>query len=134
MITLLSSFLINLHEIGVNRMVKLSVMIFDSPYGKEKPYTALRFALTALIDGHEVTVILFQEGILCAKKGQAPSEYPNILEYVENSISEGVKVIACGVCAKARGVTKEDLVDGVTIVGMHEIVEAVANSDKEISF
>jgi len=115
-------------------MVKLSVMIFESPYGREKPYTALRFALTGLIDGHDVTVILFQDALLCAKKGQAPSEYPNILEYLENAISEGVKVIACGVCAKARGITKDDLVDGVTIVGMHEIVEVVAKSDKEISF
>ncbi len=115
-------------------MAKLSVMIFESPYGREKPYTALRFALTALIDGHEVTVILFQEGVLCAKKGQAPSEYPNILEYLENAISEGVKVLACGVCCNARGISKDDLIDGVTIVGMHEIVEAVANSDKEISF
>ena len=115
-------------------MVKLSVMIFDSPYGQEKPYTALRFALTGLIDGHDVTVILFQDAVFCAKKGQKPSEYPNILEYMENAIEEGVKVIACGVCCNARGVSKDDLVDGVIIVGMHEIVEAVANSDKEISF
>ena len=115
-------------------MTKLSVMIFESPYGREKPYTALRFALTALIDGHEVTVILFQDGVFCAQKGQKPSEYPNIQEYVENALSEGVKMIACGVCAGARGVNKENLIDGVEVVGMHEIVEAVVKSDKEISF
>ncbi|NHI94681.1 MAG: hypothetical protein EAX96_19475 [Candidatus Lokiarchaeota archaeon] len=115
-------------------MAKLSVVIFESPYGREKPYTAARFALTALLDGHEVTVILFQDAVFCGLKNQKPSEYPNIQEYLENSISEGVKVIACGVCCNARGVKKEELIDGITIVGMHEIVEAVVNSDKEISF
>ncbi|MHA1784011.1 MAG: DsrE/DsrF/TusD sulfur relay family protein [Candidatus Helarchaeota archaeon] len=115
-------------------MPKLSVTIFESPYGREKPYTAARFALTALIDGHEVIVILFQDGVFCGLKKQKPAEYPNIGEYLENAMSEGVKIIACGVCCNARGVKEEDLLDGIKIVGMHEIVEAVVNSDKEISF
>ena len=115
-------------------MTKLSVMFFESPYGREKPYTAARFALTALIDGYEVTAILFQDAVFCGLKNQKPAEYPNIGEYLENAISEGVKVIACGVCANARGIKQEDMLEGITIVGMHEIVEAVADSDKEISF
>ncbi|MHA1405307.1 MAG: DsrE/DsrF/TusD sulfur relay family protein [Candidatus Helarchaeota archaeon] len=113
---------------------KMSVMIFDGPYGHEKPYTALRFALTALIDGHDVTVILIQDGIFTGKKAQNPAEYPNHLEYLENAISEGLNVIVCGVCCNARGLSQEDLVKGAKIVGMHEIVEAVSNSDVHVTF
>ncbi|MHA1651300.1 MAG: DsrE/DsrF/TusD sulfur relay family protein [Candidatus Helarchaeota archaeon] len=109
-------------------MTKFSIMIFEGPYGREKTYTALRFALTALIDGHDVTVILIQDGIFTALKNQNPSEYPNHLEYLENAIEEGLKVIACGVCCQARGIKQEDLTKGVTIVGMHEIVEACTDS------
>ncbi len=115
-------------------MAKISVMIFESPYGREKAYTALRFALTALLDGHEVTVILIQDGILVGKRDQKPAEYPNIHDYLKNAMGEGLKVIACGVCCNARGIKQDDLVEGVTIVGMHEIVQAVTESDKEISF
>ena len=115
-------------------MTKMAVIIFESPYGHEKPYTALRFALTALIDGHEITVILLQDGIFVANKGQAPAEYPNHLEYLTNAIEEGLKVIVCGVCCQARGIKQENLVEGVNIVGMHEIVQACAESDRTISF
>jgi tRNA 2-thiouridine synthesizing protein D len=115
-------------------MVKISVMIFDAPYGHEKPYTALRFALTALLEGHEITIVLIQDGIYVGKIEQNPNEYPNHLEYVENIISEGGRIIVCGVCCKSRGIKQEELLNGAKIVGMHEIVQAVTESDKHISF
>jgi tRNA 2-thiouridine synthesizing protein D len=115
-------------------MAKMVIMIFESPYGREKAYTALRFALTALTDGHEVTVILIQDGIFIGKKDQKPADYPNLMDYLQNAISEGLKVIACGVCCNARGMNLEDFIDGITIVGMHEIVQAVTESDKTLSF
>jgi len=115
-------------------LVKFTVMIFDSPYGREKPYTALRFALTALNDGHEVTMILIQEGIFVAKKSQDPAEYPNILEYLNMAMEEGLKVIVCGVCCQARGIKQDDLINGAEIVGMHEIVDACAKSDNTLTF
>lgn len=115
-------------------MVQFTVMIFESPYGREKPYTALRFSLTALTDGHQVTVILIQDGVFAGKSGQNPSDYPNLDEYLRNAIEEGLKVIACGVCCNARGVKQDDLIKGITIVGMHEIVQVVAESDKTLTF
>ncbi|HUY00932.1 MAG TPA: DsrE family protein, partial [Candidatus Deferrimicrobium sp.] len=63
-----------------------------------------------------------------------PAEYPNHLEYLTNAIEEGLKVIVCGVCCQARGIKQENLVEGVNIVGMHEIVQACAESDRTISF
>jgi len=115
-------------------MVKFAVMIFESPYGREKSYTALRFALTALNDGHEVTVILIQDGVFNGLKKQEPAEYPNIQEYLEMAIDEGLNIIVCGVCCQARGIKQEDLLNNIKIVGMHEIVEACANADKVINF
>ena len=115
-------------------MPKFTIMIFEAPYGREKPYTALRFALTALIDGYKVTVVLIQEGIFVAKKSQDPTEYPDILKYLQMAMDEGLKVIVCGVCCQARGIKQEDLIDNVVLVGMHEIVDACAQSDRNVSF
>jgi len=109
-------------------------MIFESPYGREKAYTAMRFALTALTDGHEVTIILIQDGIFIGKKDQKPADYPNLMEYLQNAISEGLKVFACGICCNARGMTQDDFIAGVIIVGMHEIVQVVTESDKTLTF
>ena len=50
------------------------------------------------------------------------------------AVAEGLKVIVCGVCCNARGIKSEDLADGLKIVGMHEIVAAVAESEAQISF
>ncbi len=110
-------------------MTRFSIMIFEGPYGREKAYTALRFALTALLDGHDVNVILIQDGVFLGKTEQNPADYPNHLEYLENALEEGLKVIACGVCCNARGLKAQDLIKGITIVGMHEIVEACANTN-----
>jgi tRNA 2-thiouridine synthesizing protein D len=115
-------------------MTQIAIMIFESPYGREKVYTAMRFALTALTDGHQVTIILIQDGIFVGKKDQKPSDYPNLAEYLQNAIDQGLKVIACGVCCNARGVKQDDFIDGITIVGMHEIVQAVTESDKTLTF
>ncbi|MBD3227881.1 MAG: hypothetical protein GF329_06805 [Candidatus Lokiarchaeota archaeon] len=115
-------------------MTKLTVMIFEAPYGREKAYTALRFALTALTDGHEVTVILIQDGVYLAKNKQDPAEYPNTYEYLQMAIEEGLKIIVCGVCCQARGINKDELMDEAVIVGMHEIVDACGKSENTISF
>lgn len=121
-------------DVEVIEIANMSVMIFEAPYGSEKAYTALRFALTALIDGHKVTVILIQNGVYIGKKDQKPAESPNHLEYLQNAIEEGLKVIVCGVCCNARGMKQEDLADGINIVGMHEIVSACAESNQVLTF
>jgi tRNA 2-thiouridine synthesizing protein D len=114
--------------------VNVTVAIFEAPYGREKAYTALRFALTSAVDGHKVNIFLFQDGIYVARKGQAPAEFPNYAGYLQEAMKEGVKVKVCSVCAKARGVGAEDFIEGIEMADMHDYVRWVSESDKVLHF
>jgi len=115
-------------------MGKFTVVISEAPYGREKAYTALRFAISSLVDGHEVNLFLVQDGVFVGLNGQGPKQFPNHFELLKSFIEEGGKLRICGVCIDARGVNKDDLIDGAEVVGMHEFVEWVAESEKVLMF
>lgn len=110
------------------------MVITEAPYGRERAYTALRFALTALVDGHKVRLFLVQDGVLVAKKNQDPAEFPNHLEYLSQTIEEGAEVKVCAPCAKARGLASEDLLQGVSLATMHDLINWSADSDHVLTF
>ena len=47
-------------------------------------------------------------------------------------ISEGANVKACGVCMKARGLSEDELIDGIEKTTMNWLVEKCAESDNVI--
>jgi uncharacterized protein involved in oxidation of intracellular sulfur len=65
-------------------------IINDAPYGNERPYNALRLALTLVKRGQLVRVFLMGDGVLCARKGQAtPEGYYNIERMVKSLALRG---------------------------------------------
>jgi len=114
--------------------LKFTVIITTAPYGHERAYSALRFALTSLLEGIDVNIFLIEDGVYVAKNSQNPSEVPNYMEYLKNCIESGAIVKACGPCCKARGLREEDLIDGVVLGTMHDLVNFVKESDKIITF
>jgi tRNA 2-thiouridine synthesizing protein D len=116
-------------------MVSFTVLINEAPIAKERAFTALRYATTCALEGHEVKVFLMENGVYVAKKGQNPSsDAPNLMVYLEELLKSNVEVKACVVCCQARGLTETDLIPGVKIASMHELVEWTATTDKTIVF
>ncbi len=112
----------------------ITVIISQAPYGRERAYTALRFALTALVEGEDVKIFLIEDGVYLAKRDQDPDEVPNHLELLKQCIEQGAEVKACGPCSKARGLSEDDFIDGVEIATMHDLVSWVKESDNVIFF
>ena len=92
-------------------MASITVVVGDPPYGKERGYSALRFVLTALVEGHSVNLFIFEDAVFLAKKGQKPPEMPSLLEHeaipdceelLKAAIKRSVPVKVCGVCAFER--------------------------------
>ncbi|MFW9827440.1 MAG: DsrE/DsrF/TusD sulfur relay family protein [Candidatus Thorarchaeota archaeon] len=106
-----------------------TVIIGDGGYTKERPYTMLRFAYTALLEEHKVNIFLVEDGIFVGKKNQDPISYDNLGKWMKDVISEGANVKACGVCMKARGITEEELLDGITKTTMNGLVEMCEEAD-----
>ena len=113
----------------------VTLIIFESAYGKERAWNALRMAQGLVAKGIGVNIFLIEDGVNGAKKGQKPPEgYYNLEKMLEGLIKGGVKVRACITCLKARGLAQEDLVAGVEIGKTLELGDWIMESHAVISF
>jgi tRNA 2-thiouridine synthesizing protein D len=122
-------------------MAIITVVVGDPPYGKQRVYTALRFSLVALHEGHQVNLFLFEDAVFAAKRGQRPPEMPvgdagmpSCEELLGASIQEGLKVKACRVCSAERGLNPQEVIEDVVPGSMADLVDWVVNSDKTVFF
>ena len=106
-----------------------TVVIGDGQYTKERPYTMLRFAYSSLLEDHKVNIFLVEDGIYVGKKNQDPTTYDNVGKWMENVLEEGAKVLVCGVCMKARGMTEDELMDGLKKTTMTGFVKMCEEAD-----
>ena len=116
-------------------MVTFTLIINEAPYQKERSYTALRFARTAVFEGHKTRIFLIENGVYIAKKDQKPAtDQPNFGAFLEDLIKDDQEVKACVVCLKARGIAESELISGVKAVTLNDLVEWTVTSDKVIVF
>ena len=116
-------------------MVTYTIIVNEAPYQKERAYTAFRFARTCVFEGHKTRIFLIENGVYIAKKDQKPAaDQPNMGAFLEDLIKDGQEVKACVVCIKARGISESELISGVKIATMNELVEWTTTSDKVIVF
>ncbi len=106
-----------------------TIIIADGAYTKERPFTMLRFAYTALLEDHRINIFLVEDGIFVGKKNQDPSAYDNVGKWMKDVISEGGTVKACGACMKARGITEVELIEGIKKTTMNGLVEMCVAAD-----
>lgn len=122
-------------------MATITVMAGDAPYGSQRVYTALRFLLVALHEGHNANLFLLEDAVFAAKKGQQPPEMPvgnagmpNCEELLGAAILEGLKVKACRVCCLERGLAPEEVLEGVEVASMLDLLNWVLESEKSVFF
>ena len=119
----------------------ITVVVGDAPYGSQRFYTALRFSLVALHEEHKANLFLVEDGVFAAKAGQQPPEMPvgdagmpNCEALISAAIQEGLTVKACRVCCLERGLKQEEIVPGVEIGSMLDLLNWVLESDKTLFF
>jgi tRNA 2-thiouridine synthesizing protein D len=122
-------------------MASITVVAADAPYGRERFYSALRFLLVSLHEGHKANLFLMEDAVFAAKKGQAPPEMPvgacgmpNCEEHLKAAIMEGLQVRACRVCCSARGLRDDEVIEGVQVRSMLDLVNWVVESDRTLFF
>ncbi|ADN36783.1 DsrE family protein [Methanolacinia petrolearia DSM 11571] len=113
---------------------RITVVIGDAPYGNERPFSALRFTVAALIEEMEVNIFLIENGVYLGIKDQAPSDYPSHENLLVEAYENGANIKACGPCCKARGLTQECLLEGIQMATIHDLVDFVVQSEKTIFF
>jgi tRNA 2-thiouridine synthesizing protein D len=123
------------------QMATITVIVGDAPYGKQRVYTALRFLLVALHEGHKANLFLLEDAVFAAKRGQQPPEMPvgdagmpNCEELLRVARQEGLTAKACRVCCMERGLQPEQVMEGVEIGSMVDLVNWVVESDRTVFF
>lgn len=112
------------------------VILNDAPYGSERTYQGLRMAdaMLKLEEELELTLYLSNDAVACAKTGQTtPDGYYNVERMLKPILRRGT-VIVCRTCAEARGLTQQDLMDGVRIVTLGEAAEIALEADKTLVY
>jgi len=92
-------------------------MVSEAPYASLKPYTALRYAMSARKRGLETRVIFFADGIFCVKKGVG-RDSRTVTDFeakIDALLKEGIVVEACAAPMKLYRLTEDDLVEGVSV-------------------
>jgi len=118
--------------------MKVLMILNDPPYGTERSYNALRLSKSLLKQDPEVelTLFLMADAVACAKAGQKPpSGYYNIELMLKAALrGQNSRVLLCGTCMDARGLTDNDLIEGAQRSDMETLASATANAGKALVF
>lgn len=112
------------------------LILNDPPYGTERTFNGLRLAQQLVKhEGSTIRIFLMADAASCAKRTQAtPNGYYNLERMIKGVVRHGATIGACGTCMDARGLTPEELVEGVQRSDMAELGMWTAEADKVIVF
>ncbi len=105
----------------------------------EKMSVAWSIANGGVKSGLDVTIFLTSSAVDCVRKGAAdlvrlnPLD-PPVGEMIQNVRSQGASVLVCPPCAKVRGYSESDLLDGVVITGSGAIHALIKEGAATLSF
>jgi uncharacterized protein involved in oxidation of intracellular sulfur len=117
--------------------MKALLILNDPPYGSERVYNGLRLAHALANTGPQaqIAVFLMADAVLAAKAGQkTPDGYYNVERMLKRVIADKGRVLLCGTCLDARGITEAEIVEGARRGTMDELATETAAADKVLVF
>jgi len=118
---------------------KKLVVVITHGFDNERASVAWSIANGAINSGLDLSVFLVSSGIDWVRKGAAERARPNpedptMKEMIQKVFDNDCQIGVCPPCAKVRSYEKDDLVDGVTIVGSAFIHERIKEGAAVMSF
>jgi predicted peroxiredoxin len=115
------------------------VIVISRGLDDERSSVAWSIANAGIASDMEVTAFLVASGVDWVRKGAAEVAHlnpvdPPMKQLVGNLMSNGGRVLVCPPCAKVRGYSAEDLLDGVTLAGAPAMLEVVKQGAATLSF
>ncbi len=110
------------------------IIINDPPYGTERLYNGLRLAHALIKREENVTVFLMGDAVAGARQGQkTPDGYYNAERMVRRVTTKG-RVLLCGTCMDARGMTEDEVIKGAERSTMDALAEVTVQADRVLVF
>ncbi len=115
--------------------MKILILLNDPAYGTERSYNGLRLAKALQRAEADIDVFLMADAVVCAKRGQRlPAGYYKLEVMIGSVLRRGGRVLLCGTCMDARGLTDEDLVPGAQRSTMEKLAALTLEADKVLVF
>lgn len=116
--------------------MKTLFIVNDPPYGTERPYNALRLALSLVKrEGEQVRVFLMGDAASAARSGQkVPQGFYNVERMLTAFAQRGGATGVCGSCMDARGLRDGELAEGARRSTLEELADWTLWADKVLVF
>jgi predicted peroxiredoxin len=119
----------------------MSKLLVHGTHGSEEPERALLAFIVANVAAsadQEVALLLTIDGVWMATKGYAErvskEGFPAAKEVIGSFVANGGQIWVCGTCAKPRGITDADLIEGARIVTAAYAVEYLVSGAASLDF
>ena len=118
---------------------KKLVIVITEGLDNERASVAWSIANGAINNGLDLMIFLTSSAVDWVRKGAADRvhlnpEDPPMMEMIQKVIDNGSPVCVCPPCAKVRGYTQEDLLDGIELIGSTAIHERIKQGAATLSF
>ena len=116
----------------------LVVNLTHSADDVDRASVAMVVAGASVASSQKTAVFLSSEGTRLAAKGVAETLHEEgfapMAELVTSYVDAGGTFLVCSPCAKKRGITEDDLIEGAAIVGGATLVALLADGAASLSF
>ncbi|MFA0812590.1 sulfurtransferase complex subunit TusD [Microbulbifer epialgicus] len=128
--------------------MKFSLAVYSAPHSSQSAASALRFAKALLAEGHEIYRVFFYcDGIQIGNNIAAPPQDESNLAREWQALQREYKLdlVICIAAAQRRGVLSQreaerlerpsaNLAEGFELAGLGQLTDAVANSERLVTF
>lgn len=107
------------------------IIIRHPAYGREDAYAGIRMASVGNMYGLPTDLVLCEDGVWNAVKDQWSEtiEMPSNEEHLIHAVESGAKVYVDAEALEERGLTAEDLIDGVHVASCEDIAKFILEHD-----
>ena len=117
--------------------MKLSLLIQGGPLSTSAPSAALHFAREAVSQGHALYRIFFYKDAvhLANRFNSVPADETDLQsEWQTFATDSGAELTVCIAAGQRRGIVEDNIAEGFSIVGLGQMIEAMFESDRTVTF
>ncbi len=114
--------------------MKITMMVQTGPYTFQNVDTVYELAMRALKRGHEAAIFLYLDAVWSMSSNIFTGKDRNIGERFKELAAKGAQVRGCGLCAKYRGLKREQVTENTRLAGTAVLGEMIATSDRFLNF
>lgn len=123
--------------------MKFALVVLGSPFSSQATQTAFRFCSAALAAEHQIyRVFFYQDGVYCASRCGEASNGSNYAElWQELQRKHSLDLAVCVGASTRRGLLDETqldtqglIADGFEVSGLGQLIDAILNADRLITF